>query len=137
MLDKNSFDEFITPLTAAGYAAEWWHTGGGCTAIAIQLTDERQVLITDDPDSLCGDEAYINSPTERAERLAAKRAETAHGYPGVTGDGHGFLVGWSGWDATEKCNGVCIHAPDATGDDLPDLVAALLAMVQRRMGGAL
>jgi hypothetical protein len=130
----SGLSEFIDVLRSAGYDAEWGDTGGGCTAIRIEITPEREILITDAPNSLCGEEAYISTPAERAEKLAAKRAETGYAYAGISGDGSGFLVGWTGWDETGAINGLCIEANDAVAEDLPALVGALLVMVTRRIG---
>jgi len=63
------------PLNAAfgAGAFEFWHTGGGCTAIQAMLEGDITILITDGTTSLHGEEASItdmpNLPTTTASEL--------------------------------------------------------------------
>lgn len=87
---------------------EWWHTGGGCTAIQAMLAGDITVTITDSTDTPQGEEAFITG----------MRTRIANG-----GDGrYGYTVGV--YD-NEGCD-LLVMEDCFTVADLPGLVASLL-----------
>lgn len=91
-----------------------WHTGGGCTAIQGFLEGDITVMITDDPYTERGHEAFITDLYTRHNM----GGDHLYGYVvGVYRDEGCYLV------TMDRCS---------TADQLPDLVARLLTEAVRQ-----
>lgn len=109
-MSDSKFGPMIDPLNAVfgPDVFQHWHTGGGCTAIQGFLDHDLSVLITDDPDTQLGEEAFITDMLTREQSGGDGR----YGYTvGVYGDEGCELL------AMESCY---------TADELPALVVSLL-----------
>lgn len=92
---------------------QFWHTGGGCTAVQAFLESDITVLITDNPHLDYGEEAEITSMFDRV------------------GGGGDHLYGYCvGVYFDEGCD---LKAMDfcATVEELPGLVTQLIAQAIR------
>jgi hypothetical protein len=106
------------PLNAAFGAGvfEFWHTGGGCTAIQATLEGDLTVVITDGTTSVRGEEASI---TDMPTRIA-NGGDTTYSYcVGVYGD--------------EGCTLLAMDdLPTAAASDLPGVVTCLIDVARKQ-----
>ena len=92
---------------------QFWHTGGGCTAVQATLEGDITVMITDDPFTRHGEEAFITPMPERVTR----GGDACFGYCiGIYGDE----------GSTELGQDLC-----STVAQLPGRVASLIGEVVR------
>lgn len=106
------------PLNAAFGAGvfEFWHTGGGCTAIQAMLEGDLTVVITDGTTSLHGEEASI---TDMPTRIA-NGGDSAYGYcVGIYGDAGCTLL-------------VMDDLPTAVASELPGVVTRLIGEARKQ-----
>jgi len=89
---------------------EFWHTGGGCTAIQAMLEGDLTAIITDGTTSVRGEEASI---TDMPTRIT-NGGDTTYGYcVGVYGDEGGTLLAMD-------------DLPTAAASELPGIVTRLI-----------
>jgi hypothetical protein len=77
--DPEQFTPMLDPLNAifGENVFQWWHTGGGCTAIQAFLEGDLTVMVTDNPHTDHGEEAYI---TPMPARISTGDGDASFGY---------------------------------------------------------
>jgi len=96
-----------------GFELELWDTGGGCTALAVDLEGGVAIYVTDAPNSPYGEEAQISDADHHRQHLGLVGFAI-----GVYTDEHSTQVAYDEY-------------PHATIEELPSLIAHELGRAVR------